>query len=107
MAKVVITIDTDELNDNKEHVIHASIDGEDIPNMHEVNIHKFGDFISIELTAIEHEEGELFVKRTNFSAFAEELVKDSGIKLVIKKAESSYNLETILEKMGKKHWTRS
>lgn len=107
MAKVVITIDTDELNDDKEHIIHASIDGEDIPNMSDININKFGDFISIELTAVEHEEGGLFVKRTSFSAFAEELVKNSGIKLVMKKVEASSNLESILEKMGKKQWTRS
>lgn len=107
MAKVIITIDTDELNDDKEHVIHASIDGEDIPNMADIHISKFGDFISIELTAVEHEEGDLFVKRTTFSAFAEELLKNSGIKLSIKQSGTTANLEKILEKMGKKHWTRS
>lgn len=106
MAKVVITIDTDEKNDNKEAVIHASIDGKDIENMSDVNINKFGEFISIELTATEFKEGDIFLKRTHFSAFAAKTLEETGIKLVIKKAKASYNLESILEKMGKKHCIR-
>ncbi len=107
MAKVVITIDTDEKNDDKESVIHASIDGKDIPNMDAVSVHKFGDMISIELIATEFKKGDVFVKRTSFSAFAEELLKDSGIKLSVKKSKANANLEEILEKMGKKHWART
>ena len=107
MAKVVITIDTDEKNDDKEAVIHATIDGEEIPNMSDVHINKFGEFISLELTATEFKEGDVFVKRTSFSAFAAKILEETGIKLVIKETKATASLETILEKMGKKHWTRS
>ena len=107
MAKVVITIDTDEKNDDKEAVIHASIDGKEIENMSEVHLHKFGEFLSIELTATEIMDDELFVKRTHFSAFAEKILEETGIKLVMKDTKTEGNLESILEKMGKKHWTRS
>ena len=107
MAKVIITIDTDEKNDDKESVIHASIDGEDIPNMSDVHINKFGEFISVELTAIEFKEGDVFLKRTTFSAFAAQILEETGIKLILKESKGEANLTKILEKLGKKHWSRS
>lgn len=107
MAKIVVTIDTNEKNDDKEAVIHASINGKEIENMHEVRLHKFGEFLSIELVAREVMDDELFVKRTEFSAFAKEILEEAGIKIVMQEAKATGNLEDILEKMGKKHWTRS
>lgn len=107
MAKVVITIDTDEKDDKKESVIHASIDGKEIENMSEVRLHKFGDFLSIELTAREIMDDEIFIKRTEFSAFAKQILEKTGIKLVMEEGKAEANLQDILEKMGKKHWTRT
>ncbi len=107
MAKVVITIDTDERNDSKEVIVHASIDGEDIPNMHEVHIHKFCDITDITLVTEEPMDNDLFVKRISFNAFAKKVLEEAGVKIDIKQQITTANLVEILEKRGKKHWTRS
>ena len=114
MAKVVITIDTDEKDDDKNKVIHASIDGEDIANMSSVHIERFGDSIDIQMMTVQKMSDD-FTKREVFTAFAShDTLKESlaeleecGLTIRVTYPDDLVDLESILAERGKSHWTRN